>query len=111
MTWVWGSWLKYMRTSASSTSTRLPSDTKPLTPRCSAAAISRKAAPTVPHWEAKAILPRVVISGQEAHICPVRHIDPLAVGAHHPEAGAAHHLGQFVLQALAPRAPPRQSRR
>src|SRR5574340_1252953 len=53
--------------SASSTSTRLPRDTKPLTPRRSAAAISRKAAPTVPLWEAKAILPLAVIRGLEAH--------------------------------------------
>ena len=29
------------------------------------------------------------------------HIDALAVGAHHPEAGLPHHLGQLVLQPLA----------
>ena len=35
-----------------------------------------------------------------AHLL-VGHIDPLAVGPHHPEAGLPDHLGQFVLQALA----------
>ena len=108
---VWGSWLKYMSTSASSTSTRLPSDTKPLTPRCSAAAISRKAAPTVPDWDAKAIRPRVVMSGQEAHICSWGILTPWQLGPITRMPVLPDHLGQFVLEALRRRGRPRQNRR
>ena len=101
MTWVWGSCVEILDDLGLVHVDPVAQGNEAAdTPSCSAAARSRKAAPTVPLWEAKAILPGVVISGQEAHMRCVGHVDALAVGPDDPEAGLPDHLGQFVLEAL-----------